>query len=130
MTSIPESYADLLHGVVSLSTLNPDGYPQVTAVLARLQDDGKIHTSVNNARQKYKNLVARPKATVFAMDPANPYRTIEIRVDAELIPDHNKEWTKAFIAGSVDVDAIDGDAERFHVVLTPTKVNTFSPSSL
>ncbi len=129
MTTIPDSHADLVKGTVSLSTLNPDGYPQVTAVVAALQEDGKLHTSVNTARQKYRNLLATPKATVFAIDPANPYRTIEVRADAELIADPGKEWTKAFLGDAVDVDVIDGDAERFHVVLTPTKVNVVSPGA-
>lgn len=129
MATIPESHAGLLMGPVSLATQNPDGYPQVTAVVAMLQDDGKLHTSVNSSRQKYRNLLATPKATVFAIDPANPYRTIEVRADAELLDDPGKEWTKGFLGDAVDVDAIDGDADRFHVVLTPTKVNVVSPES-
>lgn len=129
MSTIPESHADLLNGTVTLATVNPDGYPQVTAVVAALHDDGTLHTSVNDARQKYRNLLARPQATVFAIDPANPYRTVEVRADAELIADPDKSWTKSFLGGSVDVDAIDGGAQRFHVVLTPTKVNSLSPGA-
>lgn len=129
MVSIPDSHADLVKGTVSIATQNPDGYPQVTAVVAVLQDDGKLHTSVNTARQKYRNLVATPKATVFAIDPANPYRTIEVRADAELIADPGKEWSKGFLGDAVDIDAIDGSADRFHVVLTPTKVNVVSPGA-
>ena len=125
-TTIPETHTDLLQGTVAFTTVNPDGYPQVTAVTARLQDDGKIHTSVNTARQKYKNLVARPQATVFAIDPQNPYRTIEVRADVELVADPDKSWTKAFLPG-FDVDAVDGDAARFHVILTPVKVNVVTP---
>jgi len=129
MTAIPDSHADLLRGTVALATVNPDGYPQVTAVVAVLQDDAKLHTSVNTQRQKYRNLLATPKATVFAVDPANPYRTVEVRADVELIPDPDKAWTKGFLGDAVDVDALDGDAERFHVVLTPTKVNVVSPGA-
>mgnify|MGYP001297358975 CR=1 FL=1 len=125
MPTIPDDYADLLSGTVTLVTVNADGYPQATAVVTKL-DGGVLHTSINDARQKYKNLTARPKATVFAIDPANPYRTIEVRADAELIPDPDKSWTKAFLPG-FDVDAVDGDARRFHVVLTPVKVNVYPP---
>ncbi|MGE3620007.1 MAG: pyridoxamine 5'-phosphate oxidase family protein [Acidimicrobiia bacterium] len=129
MATIPDSHADLLAGTVALTTLNPNGYPQVTAVVTSVGDDGKLHTSVNDVRQKYKNLVAHPKATVFAIDPANPYRTVEVRADVELIHDPGKAWSKSFIEG-VDLDQIDPpEAERYHVVLTPTKVNTLSPGA-
>jgi len=126
MSLIPDDYAGLLNSnAVTLITVNANGYPQATAVAMKLED-GKLHTSINTARQKYKNLTARPKATVFAIDPSDPFRTIEVRADAELIPDPDKSWTKAFLPG-FDVDAIDGDAQRVHVVLTPVKVNVHPP---
>lgn len=128
MATIPDTHADLLSGVVAFATVNPDGYPQVTAVQTRLDDDGKLRTSINDARQKYRNLVARPQATVFAVDPANPYRTVEVRADVELIPDPDKSWTTAFLPG-LDLDALDGDAKRYQVVLTPSKVNVVSPGA-
>lgn len=128
MATIPESHADLLSGVVALVTVGADGYPQTTAVTVRLEADGKLHTSINDGRQKYKNLATHPQAAVFVIDPANPYRTVEVRADVELVPDPDKAWTKAFLPG-FDVDAIDGDAQRFHVVLTPAKVNTVSPGA-
>jgi hypothetical protein len=128
MATIPESHSDLVNGPVALATVGADGYPQVTAVVTRLEDDGKLHLSINNARQKYANLARHPQATVFAIDPANPYRTIEVRVDVELIPDPGKAWTAAFLPG-LDLDALDGPAERFHVVLTPAKVNNVSPGA-
>ena len=130
MTTIPESHADLLQGPVgSFATVGADGYPQVTAIVAKLGDDGLIHTSVNNARQKFHNLVRHPQATLQVIDSANPFRTIEVRCDVELVADPDKAWTKAFLPG-LDVDAIDGpDAERFHVILSPVKVNVVSPGA-
>lgn len=131
MAVIPESHADLLAGPVgALTTVGADGYPQVTAVVAMLGEDGNVHTSVNNVRQKYRNMVRHPQATLFVIDPANPFRTVEVRADVEIIPDPGKEWTKSFLQGSVDVDEIDPpDAERFHIVLHPTKVNTLEPGA-
>jgi PPOX class probable F420-dependent enzyme len=123
MATIPESHADLLTGTVTLVTLGPDGYPQATAITAHL-DGGRLHTSVNDTRQKYKNMLANPKATVFAIDPANPYRTIEVRADVELVLDVDKQWTRA-VRPNLDVVAADGDAARYHVILTPIKVNAF-----
>ena len=43
-------------------------------------------TSLAGGRQKLKNLTARPQATVFAIDPANAYRTLEGRVAVTLRP--------------------------------------------
>lgn len=126
MPTIPDSHADLLNGTVGLATLGPTGHPQITAVNVAVGDDGKLHTSINDARQKYANLSARPQATVFAIDPANPYRTVEVRADVELIADPDKSWTKSFLPG-FDIDAIDGAAQRYHVVLTPVKINVVSP---
>lgn len=129
MATIPEGYADLLTGTVALSTTNPDGYPQTTAVYTQLQDDGLLHTSVSSLRQKYKNLAARPQATVFVIDPVDAYRTIEVRADVELIPDPGKAWSKAFLP-DLDFDTLDPPhAQRFHVVLTPKKVNVYPPAA-
>ena len=51
MTMIPESHQDLLTAEVAiLATIGQDGYPQ-----------------------------AQPECTLFILDTANPYRTLEIR---------------------------------------------------
>jgi hypothetical protein len=133
MATIPPSHADLLAAgpvSLSLSTIGPDGFPQVTAVLAVLQDDGLIHTSLNTRRQKLKNLQANPKCTLLAIDPKVHMRTLEVRAEAEILDDPGREWSKAFVAGAIDLDTIDapGD-ERKHVVFHPVKVNTLSPGA-
>lgn len=131
MATVPESHADLLAGIPgALATVGPDGYPQVTAVVAKLEEDGNVHTSVHTERQKYRNLVAHPQATLFVIDPTNPMRTVEVRADVELIADPGKVWSTAFLQGSVDLDVIDPPhVERVHVVLHPTKVNTLAPGA-
>jgi len=85
MTSavIPESHHDLVDvpRVGVLTTLGSDGRPQSTAVWF-VRDGAEIRTSLLTTRQKYKNMAAHPKATLFVLDPANPFRTLEIRGDA------------------------------------------------
>ncbi len=80
MATIPEAYRDLLRGpvCVSLATVLPSGQPQVTPVW--IDDDG-AYLRVNTAkgRQKYKDMLERPQVTVMGLDPANPYRYIEVR---------------------------------------------------
>lgn len=92
MTSavIPQSHHDLVDvpRVGVLSTLGSDGRPQSTAVWF-IRDAGLIRTSVLTSRQKYKNLSAHPKATLFVLDPADPFRTLEVRGDVSFEPDPN-----------------------------------------
>ncbi|MEV5411342.1 PPOX class F420-dependent oxidoreductase [Thermopolyspora sp. NPDC052614] len=86
---IPEGFKDLLEaGTAILATNGASGRPQVTAV-AFLYDaeDGLLKISLNDTRQKTKNLRRDPKATLFIVDPQTPYRTLEIRGDAEILPD-------------------------------------------
>jgi len=83
---VPASHRHLIEqpGTCILSTIGKAGYPQTTAVVHLLDDDGELKISLNNARQKTKNLHANPKCTLFFLDPANRQRTLEIRADAEL----------------------------------------------
>jgi PPOX class probable F420-dependent enzyme len=78
--AIPEKFADLLEKPVfaSLGTLMRDGSPQVTPVWVDF--DGK-HVRINSAkgRVKDKNIRRDPRVSVTLMDPANPYRYLEIR---------------------------------------------------
>ncbi len=75
---IAESYDDLVAapGVAVLGIVGSDGRPQLTAVWY-LRDGDVIRTSLMTSRQKYRNIVKHPLATLFLLDPADPYRTLE-----------------------------------------------------
>lgn len=126
MATIPETHADLLNvDVASLATLSPQGYPQVTA-LWFLYEDGEVKISLNRARQKTKNLQARPECTFFVIDPKNPYRTLEIRAKAEIQDDSDYAFAdrvgKKY--GGADLRKMDKPGQsRVMVVLKPVKVN-------
>ncbi len=126
MTSIPESHRDLLDGEVVLATNGPDGRPQVTAIVARIGDDGVLETSMNMTRQKVKNMLNDPRVTIFKADPQARMRTVEVRADAEVIADPDKVWSRAFAAGlGFDITGFDGPGEdRSRVRFHPVKVNT------
>lgn len=87
-TTVPDSHRDLIEQphVASLSTLGADGAPQVTA-LWYISDGDTVATSLMTSRQKYKNVLAHPKATLFIVDPTNPFRTLEVRADASIEED-------------------------------------------
>lgn len=129
MVNIPESHQDLLKANVGvLGTIGPDGFPQVSALWFIVDDDGLIKFYLNNTRQKVKNLQARPEASFFILDPANPYKTVEIRARAEIMPDPDYAFAPKLAAkyGQVDFSAMDRPGEtRVVVSLRPTKVNTW-----
>jgi PPOX class probable F420-dependent enzyme len=128
MTTFPESHQDLLKADVGvLATIGQDEYPQVTA-LWFLNDEGTIKMSLNTARQKVKNLQAHPECTFFILDPANPYRTLEVRARAEVTPDPDYVFAKKLGAkyGGADLSTNDRPGEtRVVVSLQPIKVNTW-----
>lgn len=129
MIAFPESHQDLLNSDVAiLATLGHDGYPQVSALWFLFDDDGTLKLSLNTARQKLKNLQAHPECTLFILDTANPYRTLEVRARAEIVPDSEYTFAKKLGAkyGGVDLSANDGPGEtRVVVSLRPVKINTW-----
>jgi PPOX class probable F420-dependent enzyme len=131
MINVPESHRDLLAADVAvLATIGPDGYPQVSA-LWFLLDDGVLRLSLNTLRQKVKNLRAHPECTLFILDPANPYRTVEIRARAELSPDDDYVFAdKLGHKYGADLRAMDPAGQsRVVVTLQPVKVNTWGSGS-
>ena len=126
MSTFPESHRDLLESDVAiLTTIGRDGYPQVTAVWFLHDDDGTLKLSLNTARQKVKNLCQRPECTLFLLDRANPYRTLEVRARAELSPDGDYAFAdKVGKKYNADLRAMDRPGEsRVVVTLRPIKVN-------
>jgi PPOX class probable F420-dependent enzyme len=125
-TDIPDTHADLLTGpnTAVLTTVGADGQPQSTAVWFLLDDDGTVKTSITTNRQKYRNLTRTPKATLFVLDPTNPFRSIEIRANVELEPDPDKALLPKFADRySTPVEMLDQPgSERVVATLTPVRV--------
>ena len=87
MTAIPETHRDLLNASTAvLGTIGSDGRPQLTAVWF-LADADKVQVSLNTTRQKVKNLRTNPAVAIFILDPANSFRYVEVRGDAEIADD-------------------------------------------
>ena len=82
MSSIPESFADLLtrekKAFAFLALVKKDGTPQVTPIW--FDYDG-THIIINTARGRVKDKILRkrPCVALAIQDPANPYRYIQIR---------------------------------------------------
>jgi PPOX class probable F420-dependent enzyme len=125
MPAIPAAYRDLLDGqFATLATIGPDGRPQVSEVWF-LADGDQIAISLNDSRQKTKNLRANPAASVFLLDLAMPYRYLEIRGDAEITPDDDYAFADrvgAKYQSDLRVHDQPGDS-RVIVTINPTRVN-------
>jgi len=131
MLTIPETHHDLLQTAVAiLATVGRNGYPQVTAIWFLFDDDGMFRLSLNTARQKVKNLQAHPECTLFFIDPATPWRTLEVRARAEVTPDPDYIFAdKLGRKYNANVRMMDRPGEsRVVVTLHPVKVNAIDLS--
>lgn len=78
---IPADFMDLLTEKVAfaeLATVMPDGSPQVTPVWFEFKDP-IIRINSALGRRKVRNLDSNPKLAMAIVDPANPYRYLQIR---------------------------------------------------
>jgi PPOX class probable F420-dependent enzyme len=125
---VPEDCRDLFVGkTVMLSTLNADGSIQTTAVWSLLGADGVLRTSLSKNRQKYRNLLANPTATVFALAADNPYRFLEIRATVTIEDDGDRSFLTSLLASygrTLEDFGAPGLEPRVAVTFTPTRVRT------
>jgi PPOX class probable F420-dependent enzyme len=128
MAAVPASHRDLLQtDVATLATNGPDGYPQVTATWFLADDEGVVRLSLSTTRQKVRNLQKHPQATLFLLDPTNPYRTLEIRGRAEIQPDPDYQFADK-LGQKYHADLRQNDkpgTSRVVVTLHPVKYNTY-----
>lgn len=125
MTEIPQTHRDLLDAqVATLATIGPDGRPQLSEVWF-LADRGEPQLSLNTSRQKVRNLRRNPACTLFLLDVANPYRYLEIRGDAEVVPDDGYAFADRVGAKyGADLRNMDEPGQgRVVVTVRPTRVN-------
>ena len=124
--ALPESHRDLLAapGVAVLSTVGPDGLPQSTAVWYFLDGD-VVRMSLHRSRQKYQNLLQRPIATLFLLDPTNPYRTLELRADVTVSDDADSSFFEGVVRHyGQDPDTFPAPKDdRVIVTFIPRRVN-------
>jgi PPOX class probable F420-dependent enzyme len=94
---LPAGHAALLEEPLfaHLATVRPDGAPQVSEMWFAW--DGELarftHTTT---RQKFRNFAHEPRVSFSVIDPANPYRSLEVRGVVESIePDPGGEFYKS-----------------------------------
>jgi PPOX class probable F420-dependent enzyme len=125
MPEIPASHRDLLTGdFATLGTIGPDGRPQLSEVWFLAEGD-TVGISLNNSRQKVKNLEANPAASLFILDVAVPYRYLELRGDAEVTPDDDYSFADK-VGAKYNSDPRQHDQpgqSRVKVVIRPVRIN-------
>jgi PPOX class probable F420-dependent enzyme len=124
---IPDSHKDLLNAQIGvLGTNGASGRPQLSATWF-LTDGDTVQISLNTARQKVKNLQADPKASFLILDPANPYRYVELRGDAEITPDDDYAFADQ-VGAKYGSDLRDRDKPgetRVVVTIKPARIITW-----
>jgi PPOX class probable F420-dependent enzyme len=124
-TDFPEEFTDLLDAqFATLATIGKDGGPQLTEVWF-LFENGKVKLSLNDARLKTRNLLARPQCSLFVLDLANPFRYVDVRGTAVIEPDEDYEFAERVGAkyGGADLREHDEPGEsRVVVTIEPTNV--------
>jgi PPOX class probable F420-dependent enzyme len=123
-TDFPDTHRDLLDAkFATLATLGKDGGPQLTEVWF-LFEDGKVKVSLNDSRLKTKNLVARPRCSLFILDLANPFRYLDVRGTARVEPDDDYAFAER-VGAKYGADLRDHDGpgeERVVATIEPTNV--------
>jgi PPOX class probable F420-dependent enzyme len=127
MPPIPASHRDLLDGqFATLGTVGPDGRPQLTEVWF-LADGETVALSLNTSRQKTKNLMANPAASLFLLDLANAYRYVELRGDAEISADDDYSFADQ-LGAKYNANLRDRDQpgdSRVKVIIRPARVHAW-----
>ena len=87
--SVPAPLIPLLEStaIAFISTIGPTGAPQTTPQWF-LWDDGALHFSLVEGRQKLRNLRRDPRLSVVVANPADPTWYVELRGHVDgLVPD-------------------------------------------
>jgi PPOX class probable F420-dependent enzyme len=125
MIDIPESHRDLLDApFATMGTIAPDGRPHLSEVWF-LADGDTVTVSLNTTRRKVRNLQRHPGCTLFILDLTNPLRYLEIRGDAQIVPDDDYEFAgRLGQKYGADVRSFDPPEEtRVAVTIVPVRVN-------
>jgi PPOX class probable F420-dependent enzyme len=129
---VPDSHRDLLQSplTATLTTIDGRGRPHSTAVWYLIDDDGQLKGSITSERVKFKNLSRNPNCDLFIIDPENPYRTLEVRAEADLTPDPQKATVSKF-AKLYNVDEamlLAAGDDRYTITYRPRRIVVNPPS--
>ena len=125
---VPKTHENILQStaLAFVSTLGPKGEPQTSPVWFEW-DGSVLRFSHTKARQKYRNLVRDPRIAVTIVDPATPFRYIEIRGTATIEDDPTKAYINVMSKKYTGNEHYQGNQpgdERIIISVKPERVNT------
>jgi PPOX class probable F420-dependent enzyme len=99
MANAKDKYHDLLESkqLLVMATINEDGSPQTSPVWFHYKD-GAIWINSAKGRLKDRNMRARPHFSGTIVDPANPYRYVEVRGEVVEITEEGADDHIDFLA--------------------------------
>jgi len=119
MPDIPKTHHHLLDArYATLATVGASGRPQLSTVYFVATADGTVKLSVNETRQKTKNMVANSKVSLQIQDSDDSFRYLELRGDAAVEPDDDYAFADRLGAkyDGLDLRHMDRPGERRTVV--------------
>lgn len=123
-TEIPESHVDLLDApFATLATRDRHNRPQLSQVVF-LAEDGLVRISLNSSRAKTKHLMRDPVVALLIVDPASPFRYLELAGEADVAPDGDTSFA-ARAGAKYGQDFTEHDQpgeERVVVTIRPRRV--------
>ncbi|MFP8955826.1 PPOX class F420-dependent oxidoreductase [Natrialbaceae archaeon A-CW3] len=129
MEQIPAEFMDLFDRktVAHVSTIMPDGTPQVTPVWIDVDDEGYVLVNTARNRRKEKNVRKNPKIGVSIPDPDDPYRYLSIRGEVEDVTtegaiDHIDSLTQRYFEADEYPHHGDEVGERVILRIRPNRV--------
>ena len=119
LNDVPESHRDILRKTLTatLTTIDAKGRPRSTAVWYFVDSDGQLKGSTTSDRHQYKDLRRNPNCDLFIIDFQDPFRTLEVRAEADLVADPDKATVRKLAnAYSLDEAKLFRDEEDCYTV--------------
>jgi PPOX class probable F420-dependent enzyme len=137
MTELPPELRELIQSgpMVHLSTINPDGSPQVTVIWLGLDGDDLVSTHMRE-NVKLKNIRRDPRVALSFDVPRepgvwiNPYAVIHARATVEpsdRIWDLMTRHAKTYVSPDAEVPAPEGAEPGFIVRYSITRIGGIGP---
>ena len=123
---IPESHYDIVKGnnYAQVAMVMPDG-TLANNVVAFVWDGEYVRFSTLKSRQKYRNLANDQRVCLCIVDPANPWRYLEIRGRVEISEDTDRRFINSIAKKYMKQDIYPFDQpgdERITFTVIPLRV--------